>query len=83
MKQKDLTLVIVVIFISAVFSLIISNFLISPPKNRKTQVEVVQKITSDFPEPDKKYFNSQSVDLTKLIQIGDNQNTQPFNGSGN
>lgn len=80
MKQKDILLVAVVVFISAIVSLILSNILISSPKNRQTKVEVVQKITNDFPKPDSKYFNAQAIDPTKLIQIGDNQNPQPFNG---
>jgi hypothetical protein len=81
MKQKDITLIVVVVAISAIVSLVLSNLLISSPKNRKEKVEVVQKITSDFPTPDKKYFNAQSIDPTKLIQIGDNQNTQPFSNN--
>ena len=81
MKQKDLPLLLVVIFVSAVFSLVLSKVIISSPKNRKTKVEVVAPITSDFKEPDQKYFNAQSIDPTQQIRIGDNNNQQPFNGS--
>ena len=49
-----------------------------PPKNRQAKVEVVQKITSDFPQPDTKFFNSGAVNPTQLIQIGQEQNPQPF-----
>jgi hypothetical protein len=80
MKQKDLPLIILVVGISAIFSFILSNLLISSPKNRKEKVEVVSPITSDFKEPDKQYFNANSVDPTQLIQIGDNNNQQPFTG---
>jgi hypothetical protein len=78
MKQKDIILVIVSVFVAGALSLTLSKFIFAAPKNRQTQVEVVQPLTSEFPEPDKNYFNGQSVDPTKLIQIGDNQNTQPF-----
>lgn len=81
MKKKDLPLIIVVAAVSAVFSLLLSNVLISSPKNRKQQVEVVSPITNDFQQVDQKYFNANSVDPTQLIQIGDNNNQQPFNGS--
>lgn len=79
MKQKDLILIIVVVFISAVISIIASKSLFSAPKNRQQAVEVVDPISSTFQEPDSHYFNSQSIDPTKLITIGDNSNQNPFN----
>lgn len=78
MKQKDLALVVVVIILSGATSLILSNLLISSPKKRQTQVEVVDKIQTDFEQPDSKYFNPNSIDPTKTIQIGDNNNPSPF-----
>ncbi len=80
MKQKDITLIIVVVFVSGVLSMLISNVFISSPKDRKTQVEVVDSISSDFKEPDKKIFNSEAIDPTQNIQIGENPNLQPFSG---
>ncbi|MBI1856809.1 hypothetical protein HY003_00725 [Candidatus Saccharibacteria bacterium] len=81
MKQKDIIVIIVVTFISVVISLLLSTKLFDPPKNRTTEVEVVQSITSDFLTPDKKYFNDKSLNPTKLIQIGDSSNSQPFNNN--
>ncbi len=81
MKQKDLPLIIIVVVVSAIFSFVVSNILFASPKDRKTKVEVVSPITSDFNQPDQKYFNAQSVNPTQLIQIGDSNNQQPFNGS--
>lgn len=78
MKQKDWVLIIVVVFISGVMSFLVSSLLISNPKNRHQKVEIVEKISSTFPEPDKKYFNSNSNDPTQLIRIGDNSNNTPF-----
>jgi len=79
MKQKDLAIIIVIIFISAVVSIFISKAIIAPPKNRQQKVEVVGAISSDFPQPESKYFNLSSVDPTQLITIGTNSNPQPFN----
>lgn len=81
MKQKDVVLIIVVVFVSSLFSLVFSSLVISSSKNRREKVEVVDAITDEFQKPDTKYFNEQSIDPTKLIQIGDNQNPQPFNGN--
>lgn len=81
MKQKDIALIIVIVFISGVASFFISNALFASPKDRDQKVEKVEAITADFPTPDKKYFNSQSIDPTQLIQIGESTNPNPFNGA--
>lgn len=81
MKQKDLPLIAVAVVFGGVISLVLSNILISSPKNRNTKVEIVNPITSDFKEPDQRYFNAQSIDPTQLIQIGDSNNQQPFTGA--
>ena len=78
MKQKDTALILVIVFLSGIFSFFIANFFVKPPGKNPTKVEVVEKISSDFKSPDTKYFNSQSVNPTKLIQIGDNSNSTPF-----
>ncbi len=81
MKQKDMALILVVVFMSVVFSIFVSKAIFTSPKNRQQQVVVVQPITSDFPQPDTSYFNSNSFDPTKAINIGQNQNTNPFNST--
>ena len=80
MKQKDLLLIIVVVFISGTFSLILSNYLFASPKNRQEKVEVVEKISNEFKTPNNndKYFNTNSIDPTLIIKIGDNNNNDPF-----
>jgi len=79
MKQKDIALIIVVTFISAVLSIFISGALFSSPEKRQEQVEIVDPISTDFQDPDKKYFNEDAVNPTKLIQIGEGANKNPFN----
>jgi hypothetical protein len=81
MKQKDLALIVVIVVISAVISLVVSNSIFASPKNRQQQVEVVQPITTDFPTPDTHYFNNQAFDPTKPITIQQNANSDPFRGS--
>ncbi len=75
MKQKDVALIIAISAVSAVLALVISSVTIGTPKNRQQKAEVVEKITSDFPTPDQKYFNDQSIDPTQIIRIGDGTNT--------
>jgi hypothetical protein len=78
MKQKDLALIIVIAVIGGVASLFISKLIFVNPKTRQQQVEVVQPITAEFPSPSPAYFNSSSIDPTKLITIGQNANSNPF-----
>ena len=78
MKQKDILTIAALVLVSAFVSVVLSKVFITSPKNRSQQVEVVDKITSNFPAPSNKYFNDNSVDPTKLIQIGDSPNPQPF-----
>jgi len=80
MKQKDIALIIVIVFVSGIVSFFASNTLFASPKNREQKVEKVEAITADFPTPDKKYFNSESIDPTQLIQIGESTNPNPFTG---
>jgi hypothetical protein len=78
MKQKDLALIVVIIIVSAAVSLFVSKSVFAPPKNREQQVEVVQPISTNFPKPPKAYFNSSSIDPTKVIAIQQNTNSNPF-----
>jgi hypothetical protein len=79
-KQKDIILIIVVVFISGVVSVILSHSLFSSTLGQQ-QTEVVEAINPNFPTPGTTYFNSKSIDPTQLIQIGNNNNSNPFNGS--
>ena len=79
MKQKEVLLIVVLAIVSGIFSFLISGFLIATPSNLKTQVEVVDPITSEFDDPDKRYFNAESINPTHLIRIEESQNQNPFN----
>jgi hypothetical protein len=81
MKQKDIALIIIIVFISGVVSFFVSNLLFASPDKRDQKVEKVEPITADFPTPDQKYFNENSIDPTQLIQIGESTNPNPFNGA--
>ena len=81
MKQKDIAVIIIVVFLSGIVSFFVSNAVFVTSQNRQQQVEVVEAISANFPSPNTKYFNSQSVDPTQLIQIGNSTNSNPFNGA--
>lgn len=81
MKQKDIALIIVIAFISAVVSFLVSGKLFVTPSNRQVQVEIVDPINASFQTPDSKYFNSNSIDPAPNTQIGAGNNQNPFNGA--
>lgn len=81
MKQKDIALILVIVFISAVLSLVVSRFMFSSPKSREQTAEKVDVITAEFTQPSRRYFNVESVNPTQQIQIGNNNNPNPFNPS--
>lgn len=79
MKQKDLVLVVVVAVISIAVASIVSNVVIGHDGGRQQQAEVVDAISATFDQPNKSYFNGESIDPTQIIRIGDNSNQAPFN----
>jgi hypothetical protein len=81
MKQKDIIVIIVVVAVSGMLAVVASKLIIRTG-DKQQQVEVVQAISADFPEPDKRFFNNKSLDPTQAIKIGDNTNDDPFKGTG-
>lgn len=81
MKSKDFALVLVMVFIGAVAALIVSHLIFSSPKNRQQTAEAVDPISSQFSPPPAKYFNSGANNAAPNIQIGDSNNSNPFNSS--
>ena len=78
MKQKDIALIILVAGIAGVVSFFASRAIFASSGSRQQQAEVVDAITTDFVKPSSKYFNANSIDPTQLIQIGNNNNSNPF-----
>ncbi len=81
MKQKDIGLIIALVFVSGVVSFLLSRWVFERPADRKQKAEVVDVITSDFSLPSALYFNTNSINPTQLIGIGDSNNPNPFAGS--
>lgn len=77
MKQKDILLFVSVAIFSGVLSVVLSNYLISPKKSLNKKASIVDVISTEFQPPDKKFFNENSIDPTKLITIGDNNPSNP------
>jgi len=83
MKQKDIALIVVIIVVSAVFSYFISKAIFVKPSTRQQLVEVVRPITTDFPQPDSRFFNTSAYDPTAPINVTQNTNANPFSQATN
>ncbi len=83
MKRKEWMIIAGVGLVTAIFSIIISGALFGSPKKNPIKVPVVDKISSSFPDPQNdqqyaKFYNKNAFDPTQLIQIGNNNNSTPF-----
>jgi hypothetical protein len=81
MKQKDIIIIVVVAIVSGIFSYGIASFLFGGQKTYNLKAPTVDVITAEFKLPNAEYFNKESIDLTKNINIGDPGNPTPFNSS--
>lgn len=78
MKQKDIAMLLVIVVISGALSFFVGHLIFSKTGTAKLTAEHVDPITTDFMQPDPKYFNSHSIDPTQTIRIGTNNNAAPF-----
>lgn len=81
MKQKDIALIVVIGIISAVMSFVISGKVFVTPAKRQQKVDTVPKISATFATPDTQYFNTNSINPTQLVTIGNNNNQNPFSST--
>ncbi len=85
MKQKDIALLVVVGFFTAIVAFVFSTLVFKVPPNRSTKVPVAGSVTTTFPDikHDPNYntiFNTNALDPAVPLQVGSNNN-QPFNGA--
>ena len=78
MKQKDIATLALIVGLSIVVSVVISNLLITSPKNRQQKVEIVEKLSSNFDRPDDKVFNKEAINPTQTVRIQTGQDGNPL-----
>ena len=79
MKQKDIALILVISFMSAVLAIVVSSLTFGSKSGKNLKSDIVTAISTDFKQPNPKYFNKDSIDPTQIIRIGDGSNQKPFN----
>jgi hypothetical protein len=86
MERKEIATLSVVAVVAALFSLIVAGALFNSPSKHTATALTVQPISSTFPDVKNDpnynfYLNSNALDPTQPIEIGNSQNSTPFNGT--
>jgi hypothetical protein len=84
-KRQNLVVLIVVGLIAAMISVVVSGAIFGTPQSRPIKVPVVEPISSTFPDVQHdtnytSFLNAKALDPTQLIQIGNSNNSAPFQG---
>ena len=77
MKQKDIMLILVIVIIAGLISFFVTGMLFGD-KSKDQKVEKVDAISTTFVQPAAKYFNEKSIDPAQIINVDNNDNTNPF-----
>lgn len=85
MKRRELISLVLIALTATIFSIFISRLVFNPTQ-KPVQVLEVPKITSNLAQAKtdpayQAFFNSNALDPTQLIQIGNTKNPAPFSGS--
>ena len=78
MKKNDIALLILIASLSLVFAYFIAKAVVVEPKSQSIKAEVVEPIAAGIAPPSPKIFNTDAINPTVVIQIGDPSNQQPF-----
>jgi hypothetical protein len=86
MKKNDIILIAGVALVAAIFSIIITSLIFGGHKKHVETVPISQAITTTFPDIQNdpaynSFLNPNALDPAQPIQVGNSQNSQPFNGS--
>lgn len=77
-KSKDMTVLVILVGLSALLSFFLSNLLFSNKKSLVSKVEVVAPVTSKFDYLDRPYFAGNPLNPTKNITVSENNNQKPL-----
>ncbi len=77
MKQQDIAIVIIIVFVAGIASYFVSSKFITPNKDKRV-VYSVGAITSEFNVPPENVFNENAKNPTVRIRIAPNENEKPF-----
>lgn len=78
MKKSDIALLAMIVSISLGISYFAGQAVIGATKQGVAEVETVEVISPEVPEPDASIFHKEAINPAVPIKIGDSTNQQPF-----
>ncbi len=81
MKNTDIAAIILIASLSMLAAYFIADAMIGKPGGQTAKVKTVEKISSDIQEPDASVFNSNAINPTVPVFIGENTTTSSTNTS--
>lgn len=78
MKKNDIALLVLVAAISLVVAYLVGNAFLGATGPGEAKVETVEPISAEVVKPDASIFNSEAINPSVPIKIGDTTNQQPF-----
>ena len=71
MKKSDIAMIILIASISMLLAYFAAKALIGDTQNQSVKVKTAEKITTDVTQPDTTVFNSNAINPTVEVIIGD------------
>ena len=78
MKKSDIAVLAMIVSISLIASYFAGQAVIGATKQGAAEVETVEAISPEVPEPDARIFHKEAINPAVPIKIGDSTNQQPF-----
>ena len=79
MKKSDWAAIILIVALVGIASYFVVGAIMTSPSENPQSVPIATEITSDIVEPSKEIFNSDAINPTVRITIGNQSDERPFN----
>ena len=76
MKKSDIAMIILIASVSVLVAYFAAKAIVGDVQNQSVQVKTADPITTEVPEPDATIFNTDAVNPTVEVIIGDDGQSQ-------
>lgn len=81
MKRNEIALLLIIVGLAALTSYFLINSVVKSNGSQKpVNVKVASPISTTVTQPNQEVFNKNALNPTVKVKIGDQSNSQPFNG---
>jgi hypothetical protein len=76
MKKTDIAMIVLIASMSVLIAYFVAKAVIGDTQNESTTVKTADPISTEITEPETSVFNSEAINPTVEVIIGDDQSTQ-------